>query len=159
MKINNGKVVSFHYTLKDNEGQVLDQSGDNPLFYLHGHKNIIPGLESALEGKGANDELTVTVQPKDAYGEIEPQLVQDIPRAEFPDNESLEVGMQFQMDTPNGPAIIMVKNLTDSVITVDGNHPLAGTTLNFEVKVANVREASAEELEHGHVHGEGGVEH
>ncbi len=160
MKIAQEKVVSIHYTLKNAEGSVLDSSsGSDPLAYLHGAGNIIPGLESALEGKEAGEKLAVTVEPGQGYGDRDERLVQDVPRAAFKDVQELAPGMQFQAQGPQGTRLVVVTQVAEEMVTVDANHPLAGQTLHFEVEVAEVRDATAEELEHGHVHGPGGHHH
>jgi len=160
MKIAGEKVVSIHYTLKNAEGSVLDSSsGSDPLAYLHGSGNIIPGLESALEGKEQGEKLSVTVEPGQGYGERDERLVQEVPRSAFKGVEELAPGMQFQAQGPQGARLVVVTEVADESVTVDANHPLAGQTLHFEVEVAEVREATREELEHGHVHGAGGHQH
>ncbi|WP_372748625.1 peptidylprolyl isomerase [Litorivivens sp.] len=154
MKIANNCVVSFHYTLTDEDGQTLDSSdGREPLAYLHGHNGIIPGLENELVGKGQGDSLQVVVQPEDGYGEFNPELLQQVPREAFQGVESIEPGMQFQAQGEGGQAqMVVVREVTDEAVLVDGNHPLAGQVLNFDVTIESVREASAEEIEHGHAH-------
>lgn len=160
MQIAQNAVVSFHYTLTNNEGEVLDSSeGREPLAYIHGAGNIVPGLEKELDGKTSGDELKVAVSPEEGYGEVQEALVQEVPREAFQGVADIEAGMQFQAQTQGGPLMVTVTKVEGDTVTVDGNHPLAGETLNFDVQITNVREASAEELEHGHVHGEGGVEH
>lgn len=160
MQIAQNAVVSFHYTLTNNEGEVLDSSeGREPLAYIHGAGNIVPGLEKELDGKTSGDQLKVAVSPEEGYGEVQEALVQEVPREAFQGVEEIEAGMQFQAQTQGGPLMVTVTKVEGDTVTVDGNHPLAGETLNFDVQITNVREASAEELEHGHVHGEGGVEH
>jgi FKBP-type peptidyl-prolyl cis-trans isomerase SlyD len=160
VKIAQEKVVSIHYTLKNAEGSVLDSSsGSDPLAYLHGAGNIIPGLESAREGKEAGEKLAVTVEPGQGYGDRDERLVQDVPRAAFKDVQELAPGMQFQAQGPQGTRLVVVTQVAEETVTVDANHPLAGQTLHFEVEVAEVRDATAEELEHGHVHGPGGHHH
>lgn len=160
MEATKEKVVSIDYTLTDDKGNVLDSSsGRGPLAYLHGAGNIIPGLESALEGKSPGDSLSVKVSPAEGYGEHDAALVQDVPRSQFPPNVELERGTQFQAQTPQGPRIVTVVNVEDDSVTVDANHPLAGMELNFDVSVVEVRDAQAEELQHGHVHGPGGHAH
>ena len=160
MKIEKDMVVSIHYTLTDNDGNQLDSSqGQEPLVYLQGHQNIIPGLEDQLEGKTTGDKLTATIAPADAYGEVNAELVQEVPRNQFQDPDTLQVGMQFQVGTEAGPMLLAITALTDDTVTVDGNHPLAGVTLNFDVEVVEVRAASDEEIAHGHVHGPGGHHH
>ena len=160
MKIAHEKVVSIHYTLTNSEGTVLDSSsGGEPLAYLHGFGNIIPGLENALEGKGAGDKLSVTVEPEQGYGARDERLVQAVPRSAFKGVEDIAPGMQFQAQGPQGARLVVVTQVADDEVTVDANHPLAGQTLNFDVEVSGVRDATAEELEHGHVHGPGGHHH
>ena len=161
MLIGSEKVVLIHYTLTDESGQVLDSSsGRDPLAYLHGKGNIIPGLEKALEGRQAGDKLNVAVQPAEGYGERDERLVQDVPREAFENVDEVNPGMQFQAQNEQGQArIVTVTKVADDLITIDANHPLAGTNLNFDVEVTEVREPTAEELEHGHVHGPGGHNH
>jgi len=160
MQIAQNSVVAFHYTLTNDEGEVLDSSeGREPLTYLHGAGNIIPGLEKELEGRGAGEKLNVKVAPEEGYGELQEQLMQEVPRDAFQGVENVEPGMQFQAQTQGGPLMVTVKKVEGDTVVVDGNHPLAGQHLNFDVEIAEVREASEEEVEHGHVHGEGGVEH
>lgn len=161
MQIAENTVVSIHYTLTNAAGETLDSSlpGGEPLLYLHGHGNIVPGLENALTGKAAGDKLDVAVQPDEGYGEHHPQLIQDVPREAFEGVETLEPGMQFQADTGAGPRLFTITKVDGDQVTVDGNHPLAGEVLNFAVEITAVRAATDEELEHGHVHGEGGHHH
>ncbi|NWO11036.1 peptidylprolyl isomerase [Chromohalobacter salexigens] len=156
MQIAQNSVVSFHYTLTNNEGEVLDSSeGRDPLTYLHGAGNIIPGLEKELEGRQSGENLKVTVEPAEGYGETQPGLMQEVPRDAFQGVDDIQPGMQFQAQTQGGPLMVTVTQVEGDTVTVDGNHPLAGQTLNFDVEIAEVREASEEEAEHGHVHGEG----
>lgn len=147
-------VVSMHYTLTDNEGNVLDSSeGSEPLTYLHGAGNIIPGLEEALVGKVAGDTQKVKVEPADGYGEVMPELTQIVNIAAFQGVESVEVGMSFEGQTSDGSMEhIIVTKVDGDEVTIDANHPLAGVVLNFDVEIVGVREASAEEIAHGHVH-------
>ncbi len=161
MLIGSEKVVLIHYTLTDDSGQVLDSSsGREPLAYLHGKGNIIPGLEKALEGKQAGDKVNVAVEPAEGYGERDERLVQDVPREAFENVDEVNPGMQFQAQNEQGQArIVTVTKVADDLITIDANHPLAGANLNFDVEVTEVREPTAEELEHGHVHGPGGHNH
>lgn len=160
MQIAQNSVVAFHYTLTNDAGEVLDSSeGREPLTYLHGGGNIIPGLEKELEGRAAGEKLNVHVSPEEGYGEVQEQLMQEVPRESFQGVESVEPGMQFQAQTEGGPLMVTVKKVEADTVVVDGNHPLAGQQLTFDVEIAEVREASEEEIEHGHVHGEGGVEH
>jgi len=161
MQIATNKVVSIDYTLTNDQGQVLDSSsGREPLAYLQGHHNIISGLESALEGKSAGDNVKVTIPPADAYGERDDSLSQAVPRKMFENAEDVKVGMQFQTMSEQGAAqIVTVTGVDPEHVTVDANHPLAGETLTFDVTVVDVRDATDEELDHGHVHGPGGHHH
>jgi len=160
MQIGDQKVVTLHYTLTDNEGRVIDKSEDGSFAYLHGARNIIPGLENALTGKSAGEELTVSVAPEEAYGTRDESMLQQVPKAMFENPTQIAVGTQFQAQGPNGEMLIVtVMDVQDEHVVVDGNHPLAGVELNFDVKIVDVREASNEELEHGHVHGPGGHQH
>ena len=147
-------VVSIHYTLTDNEGNVLDSSeGAEPLTYLHGAGNIIPGLEKALVGKVEGDTQQVTVQPAEGYGEVMSELMQTVDKAAFQGVESVEVGMSFEAQTSDGSVQhIVVSKVDGDQVTVDANHPLAGVVLNFDVEIVSVREATEEEIAHGHVH-------
>jgi FKBP-type peptidyl-prolyl cis-trans isomerase SlyD len=154
-------VVSIHYTLTNDAGETLDTSdGREPLVYLHGAQNIIPGLENELTGKSVGDSFDVTIQPEEAYGTVNPELVQTVPHSAFEGVEKVEPGMQFQARGDDGETqVITVTEVADSGVTVDGNHPLAGQVLNFSVRVDEIREATEEEIEHGHVHGPGGHHH
>jgi FKBP-type peptidyl-prolyl cis-trans isomerase SlyD len=158
--ITKNKVISIQYILKNSKNKVLDSSDvDSPLVYIHGIGNLIPGLENALEGRKIGEALSVTIQPEHAYGIRSEEMVKVIPKSEFQDVESIEVGAQFQVDTDNGSLVLTVVEVQDKDIVVDGNHPLAGETLHFDVTVAEIRAATAEELHHGHVHGPGGHHH
>ena len=161
MTIKENSAVSFHYTLTDDDGQTLDSSaGKDPLAYLHGAGNIIPGLESALAGKSVGDAMVVAVTAAEGYGEVQKELIQEVPRDAFQGVDSIEVGMQFEAQTGQGGTVpVTVTAVTDEIVTVDGNHPLAGKNLNFDVSIEDVRDATEEELEHGQVHGVGGHEH
>ena len=160
MQIEARTVVTLNYTLTDNDGNVIDQSNDGSFAYLHGASNIIPGLENALSGKAKGDALDVAVEPAEGYGERDPQKTQAVPREMFPADTEIEVGMQFHAQGPNGETlVVMVEEVSDDTVTVDGNHPLAGMPLNFKVEIMDVREATDEEIEHGHVHGAGGHDH
>jgi FKBP-type peptidyl-prolyl cis-trans isomerase SlyD len=152
--IGNNVVASIHYTLTNNSGEVLDSSeGAEPLAYLHGAGNIIPGLENALAGKAAGSSLQVNIAPADAYGELQPELVQVVPREAFQGVDEIEPGMAFEAQDPQGQARrIIVKDVEGDEVTIDANHPLAGVELNFDVQVVDVRDASEEEIAHGHVH-------
>lgn len=161
MNIQNEKVVSIDYTLTDPQGQVLDSSqGRGPLTYLQGVGNIIPGLEKQLEGRSTGDELKITVPAAEAYGERDERLVQPVPRQAFQGVENIEPGMRFQASGPGGAkGVVTVVKVDPEQVTIDANHPLAGVPLTFDVKVVEVREPTPEEREHGHAHGDGGVQH
>ncbi|MBS3800514.1 MAG: peptidylprolyl isomerase [Thioalkalivibrio sp.] len=160
MQVAPNAVVSIHYTLTNDAGEKIDTSeGREPLAYLHGKGQIVPGLEKELEGKAAGEKVQARVPPEEGYGEKIDAMVQDIPMDAFQGVESVEPGMQFQAQTENGPLTVTVTKVEGDTATVDGNHPLAGQTLNFDVEVVEVREASAEEIEHGHAHGAGGHQH
>ena len=158
--IENNKVVSLDYTVRDDSGQVIDTSeGNDPLVYLHGAQNIIPGLESALVGKESGEHFDISVQPADGYGEYKEELVQVVPRSAFEGVDKIEPGMVFTAQTEGGPVQLMVTGIEEDDITVDPNHPLAGKVLHFSGTVLGIREATQEELDHGHVHGAGGRTH
>ena len=154
MQITQNTVASIEYTLKDQEGEVLDTSeGREPLTYLHGSGNLVPGLEAALEGNGEGDSVSVTVEPAEGFGERDENLIQQVPKTAFEGVDSIEAGMRFQASDENGQGrIVTVTEVADDQVTVDANHPLAGVPLNFNVNVVEVRAASDEEIEHGHVH-------
>lgn len=161
MTISQHKVVSIHYKVVDvASGETIDSSeGGAPMTYLHGAQNIIPGLEAALEGKQVGDEFEVTVAAADAYGDYSEDRVQKVPREAFTGVESIEPGMTFTAQTGQGPISVIVTEVDETTVTVDANHPLAGKSLAFSVSVQSIRDASEEELSHGHVHGEGGHHH
>ncbi len=160
MQVAPNTVVSIHYTLTNDAGETIDSSADRePLAYLHGAGQIVPGLEQELEGKSAGDKLQATIPPELGYGQQIDAMVQEVPIDAFQGVESVEPGMQFQAQTEGGPLTVTVTKVENETATVDGNHPLAGETLNFDVEIVEVREASAEEVEHGHAHGEGGHQH
>ncbi len=160
MQIEPNSVVTLHYTLKDNDGTVIDQSDDGSFLYLHGAMNIVPGLENALTGKASGDEFSVTVSSAEGYGEKDPERIQEVPKEMFEGNDEIQVGVQFHAQSPDGQAVVVtVIEVRDDVVVIDGNHALAGVDLNFEIKVVDVREASEEEVSHGHVHGEHGHQH
>lgn len=153
-------VVSIHYKLTNDRGEVLDSSeGGDALVYLQGSGNIIPGLESALVGKQAGDKLDVRVEPAQGYGERDHRLIQQVPRRAFQGVKDVKAGMRFQTEGPNGPTSVVITRVAGDMVTVDGNHPLAGEHLNFAVEITDVRAASEEEIAHGHVHGAGGHHH
>ncbi|MGX5220562.1 MULTISPECIES: FKBP-type peptidyl-prolyl cis-trans isomerase [Pseudomonas] len=161
MLIAANKAVSIDYTLTNDAGEVIDSSaGGAPLVYLHGAGNIIAGLEKALLDKKVGDELEVSVEPEDAYGEYSAELLATLNRSMFEGVDELEVGMQFHASGPDGSMqIVTIRELDGDDVIVDGNHPLAGQRLNFKVKVVDIRDASEEEVAHGHIHGEGGHQH
>ena len=154
MKIGTHAVVSIHYVLTDDTGEEIDSStGQEPLTYLHGTGHLIPGLERELDGKEAGDELIAVISPEDGYGEQDETLIRQIPRTAFGDIENIEPGMQFRAGgNDDDVQVITVTKVEGDDVTVDGNHPLAGMTLNFSVSIESVREASPEEIDHGHVH-------
>jgi FKBP-type peptidyl-prolyl cis-trans isomerase SlyD len=156
MHIGAKKAVTFHYSLRDDEGTELDSSaGAEPLTYLHGEGNIVPGLEKALEGKQPGDEVKVKVTPEEGYGVRDEGNIRNVPRRKLPEGK-IEPGMRVRLETNHGQIVALVTAIKGDYVTVDTNHPLAGMNLHFEVKVVEVRDATAEELEHGHVHGPGG---
>lgn len=153
MTVAKNRVVSIDYQLKDATGKLIDSSeGSEPLVYLHGNGNIIPGLEKVLEGKDAGESVVCVIQPVEAYGERDENLVFKVGKDEF-EGADVEVGMQFEAQGEEGAQIVTVVGVEGDEVTIDANHPLAGETLHFDVKIVDVREAQAEELEHGHVHG------
>ncbi|KRP36396.1 MAG: peptidylprolyl isomerase [Opitutaceae bacterium BACL24 MAG-120322-bin51] len=157
MQIADGTVVAMDYALKDDEGTLIDQSQPGqPMVYLHGHGNIIPGLEAALAGKLVGETAEVRVDPENGYGEVNPALEQVVPKDRFQGVEDLQAGMQFQANTDQGPVSVRVVKVDDDDVTVDGNHPLAGKHLNFNVTIQEVRAATEEEIAHGHIHQGGG---
>jgi FKBP-type peptidyl-prolyl cis-trans isomerase SlyD len=153
-------VVLIHYTLKDDAGEVLDSSsGGEPLAYIQGHGNLVPGLEKALEGKQGGDALAVTLSPDEGYGKRDQSLVQRVPKRSLQSSGEIRKGMQFRAQTDQGLRVFTVTAVVGDMISLDGNHPLADQTLHFDVEVVSVRAATAEELDHGHVHGAGGHHH
>ncbi|HXU80876.1 MAG TPA: peptidylprolyl isomerase [Polyangia bacterium] len=159
MQIQKHSVVSIEYTLKDDAGEVLDKSeGHGPLVYLHGVGNLVPGLEKALEGKAAGDSLEVTLPPEEGYGQRDEKLLRKIPARKIQDPRP-QPGKRYRAQIEDGLRIVLVTAVSGDYVSVDANHPLAGMTLHFSVKIVAVREATAEELSHGHVHGQGGHHH
>jgi FKBP-type peptidyl-prolyl cis-trans isomerase SlyD len=155
-QVGKGKVVSISYKLQNKEGKVLDQSKPGqPLEYLHGSNNIIPGLEKELEGLNVGDAKQVNVPAAEAYGEYKNDLLFKVPKENFPQDVELKQGMEFQAQTEEGPMVVQVKEVSDDFVVVDANHPLAGQPLSFDVKIDSVRDASEDEKTHGHVHGPG----
>lgn len=160
MSITQDSVVTLHYTVKDDAGELLDRSPEGePVSYLHGHGNLIPGLERELSGKNAGDKLSVNVAPAEGYGEYDRNLVQDVPRQLLQDIESLRPGMRLRAQTDQGARSVTVTHVADDAVTLDANHPLAGKHLHFDIEITDVRDATHDELEHGHVHGPGGHDH
>lgn len=159
--IKTGKVVNLKYTLRNGEGEVLDQSdATHPFLYMHGSSQIIPGLESALEGLKAGDKKMVVVAPEQGYGEKDPQLVIKVKRSQFPEEADVQAGMQFESRSQEGYSMVFtVAEVVGDEVTIDGNHPMAGVTLHFDVEVMDVRDATEEEKSHGHAHGPGGHHH
>jgi FKBP-type peptidyl-prolyl cis-trans isomerase SlyD len=160
MAITQDSVVTLHYTLKDDAGEVLDSSSSGePLAYLHGHGNLVPGLERELAGKTAGDKLSVKISPADGYGEFDKALIQRVPRRALKGIKNINVGMRLHAQTPQGPQAVTVTQIQGDMVTLDGNHPLAGKNLNFDIEITDVRVATEEELEHGHVHAAGDHHH
>jgi FKBP-type peptidyl-prolyl cis-trans isomerase SlyD len=160
MQIAPHSVVSFHYTLTDDQGQVVDSSeGREPLTYLQGSGQIVPGLEKVMAGRQAGDQFKVDVPAAEGYGERHEELVQQVPREAFQGVADIQPGMQFQGRGPQGVINVTVTSVDGETVHIDGNHPLAGQTLHFAIEVTSVRESTEEEREHGHVHGEGGHHH
>ena len=154
MKISSNSVVTIDYVLRDESGNTLDSVSDGSFSYLHGAGNIIPGLERELVDKVVNDEISVTIEPVDAYGERDPSMQQVVSKEMFDNPDDIAVGSQFHASTPEGdPLVITVMAVEENNVTIDGNHPLAGERLQFDVKVIDVRDATAEEIAHGHAHG------
>ena len=160
MTIQNDCVVSIHYTLKDKSGKVLDTSeGQEPLYYLHGKQNIIPGLEKELMGKSENDSFDTIIPASEGYGERQDGLITEVSKEELREVDKLEVGIQLQAQTEQGVQIFTITEIKEDSVMLDGNHPLAGVELHFTGTIESIRSATAEELAHGHVHGPGGVHH
>ena len=161
MKVSKDKVVLMHYTLKNDKGEVIDSSeGAEPLAFLQGHGNIIPGLEKALEGCKLGDKKEVSIEPEEAYGPLIQDAIQEIPSSALKGIEEVTMGMQLQSQDQDGnPFVVTVVKIEDDKITVDANHPLAGETLHFSVSIEEIRDANKEELSHGHVHAPGGHSH
>jgi len=154
------RVVTIHYTLKDDSGTVLDSSsGGEPLAYIQGHGNLVAGLEKALEGKTDGSTLAVVVPAAEGYGTRDEALVQRVPKRSLQGAGEIKKGMQFQARTEDGMRVFTVMAIVGDMVTLDGNHPVADQTLHFDVEVVGVREATREELDHGHVHGAGGHHH
>ena len=160
LTIQKNSVVSIDYTLKNNEGTVIDtSSGRSPLTYMHGSGALIPGMENALEGKSEGDDFSISIEPTEAYGDHDKNLLHKVDRKELEHLPNLETGMEIEVLADNDPMVMTIVEISDEVVVLDGNHPLAGQTLNFSIQVRNIREASAEEISHGHVHGPDGHDH
>jgi len=156
MQITKDKVAGIHYTLRDKEGTILDTSdGRDPLYYLHGAGNLIIGMEEGLEGKAKGDKFQLKISPSKGYGERDPAMTQKVPRSAFGDQE-VKKGMKFSTDKGD---VVTITEIGLESITVDANHPLAGVELDFAVEIIEVRNATDDELTHGHVHGPGGHHH
>ncbi len=154
MQVSDQKVVTLNYVLKDDDGNTMDASQDGTFSYLHGAQNIIPGLENALTGREPGETLSVAIPAAEAYGERDPSRIQPVPREMFPADVDIQPGMQFQAQGPDGQTMLVtVAEVREDVVVVDGNHPLAGVALNFDVEIIDVRDATPEEIAHGHVHG------
>lgn len=160
MKIADGMAVTMAYVLKDDAGAVIDTSeGDEPLEYLHGAGEIVPGLEKAMTGKAVGDKVEVKVGPDEGYGKHHPEGIQEVPRAAFEGIDDIKAGMRFQAEGPDGASLIQVVEVKGDKVVIDANHPLAGKTLHFAIEVLAIREATEEERDHGHVHGADGHDH
>jgi len=160
MQVANNTAVAFHYTLTNDAGDELDSTaGSEPLMYLHGRGNIISGLEEALKNKEVGDTFIVRIEPADAYGEFNEDMIQVVSRDMFDGIDRVEVGMQFHAAVNSGSGVITVIEVNGDDITVDGNHPLAGQALNFAIEIIDIRQATPEEISHGHIHGPGGHHH
>jgi len=159
MQITNDAVASFHYVITDTDGVELDKSSGTPMTYLHGKSSLLPGLEKAMEGKSSGDKFSVTLPPEEAFGEIQPDSEQRVPKSHLQGAKKWKPGMQAVIHTPQGNMQVTVLKVGHTMATIDTNHPFAGKTLVFEVEISEVREASAEELAHGHAHGPGGHQH
>lgn len=155
MQIGNNKVAVITYTLTDNSGTVIDQATtEEPFAFIQGTGNIIPGLEKALDGKRVGDNINITVEPAEGYGERDNALTQVLAKEMFEGVDEITPGMQFHAQTPNGMSIVTVTAVENDQVTIDGNHPLAGVVLNFDVNVLEIRDATEDEIDHGHIHGE-----
>ena len=160
MTIKEKKVVSFHYTLTDRDGEQMETTRDkNPMTYLHGAQNIIPGLENAMAGRSVGDEFQVTLEPADAYGEKKEANIQRVSSKHFQFPKKLKPGQIVGLQTRKGPVQVTIIKVGRFNVDVDSNHPLAGQALTFDVEVSAVRDATEEEISHGHAHGPGGVDH
>jgi FKBP-type peptidyl-prolyl cis-trans isomerase SlyD len=154
MTIEDKKVVTIEFTVKNADTQEVIESsvGGEPLVYLHGFNNLVPGLESELTGKKVGDKYEVNVSAEEGYGVRDEALIQEVPKAAFEGIDKVEVGMEFTADGPSGPVVVEVTKVVDDLVTIDSNHPLAGIPLAFSGEIQEIRDASADELEHGHIH-------
>jgi FKBP-type peptidyl-prolyl cis-trans isomerase SlyD len=160
MKIADGMAVTMAYVLKDDNGEVIDSSeGDEPLEYLHGAGEIVPGLEKAMGGKAVGDKVEVKVGPEEGYGKHHAEGIQEVPKSAFEGVNDIKAGMRFRAEGPEGSSLIQVVEVKDDSVVIDANHPLAGKTLHFAIEVLAIREATDDEKAHGHVHGPDGHEH
>ncbi len=157
LKIADGHVVEFNYTLTDSEGGLIDSSeGHGPMPYIHGKQNIVPGLEKQMTGKMVGDKFKATVLPAEGYGERLENMVQKVPKSQFENPENIQVGEQFQVQDQNGHVLVVqVVNVENDNVVLDGNHPLAGVTLHFDIEIKSIRVATEKELSHGHIHSHG----
>jgi FKBP-type peptidyl-prolyl cis-trans isomerase SlyD len=157
MQITSGSVVVFDYTLTDDDKEIIDSStGSEPLAYIQGEGQIVPGLEKAMEGKKAGDSFSISIAPEEAYGLHDPENISVVPADQIEGGEELEEGMQLHTEGEFGEQTVLITKIVGNEVTIDGNHPLAGLTLHFDIAIRDVRAATEEELDHGHVHGEGG---
>lgn len=160
MIIESNKVVRMHYVLKNDLKEIVDSTeGREPLAYIQGNGHLISGLEAELEGKVAGDKISVSIPPEKAYGVRNDELVVNVSKSGFQGDQEPSVGMQVQVDTPDGQQLAHIDKIDGDTVTLDLNHPLSGETLHFDVEITEVRDATAEELDHGHVHGPGGHQH
>lgn len=160
MKINKNTAVVINYRLSDDHGQLIDESSDASFCYLHGHDNIIPGLEKALDGKQQGDTFNVQVAPKDGYGERDEAKIETVSKDMFPGDEDIQPGMEFHAEGPNKEIItIRIIEVLDDSIKIDGNDALAGVPLTFDIEIISVREADESEISHGHIHSQEGCGH
>ncbi len=155
--ISKNSVVTLDYQLKAETGEVVDDSSQTgPMIYIQGAEDILAGIENAVDGLSVGDTATAVITPEDSYGEYDPEKVGAVPHSTFVGIDDLQVGMQVQEETEEGPILITIREVNEEQVIIDSNHPLAGLTLNFELKVMAIRDATTEELEHGHVHSEHG---
>ena len=156
MKVAKSKVVTLEFTLKDDQGHVIETSDrTEPIIYLHGYDNLIPGLEKALENRENGDSFTVTIPPEQGYGLRDERLVMVVDKSELGIDEKIEIGMELEAHTEDNMQVFYVTAINGNSVTLDGNHPLSGITLVFSVKVTDIRDATKEEIKHEHVHGDG----